>query len=97
MQRGPWEVSLCLVWFFGMHVLWWVFSIAGSIQLFAVDTAHGASLNPTPLSVLQRRYATGEISTAEFEERKAVLERDKRSVSHSASGGPVAPLAGPPV
>ena len=54
-------------------------------------------LDPTPLSVLQRRYATGEISAAEYEQRKAVLERDKRSVSHSASGGPVAPLAGPPV
>ena len=30
----------------------------------------------TALDVLQRRYATGEISTEEYEERRAVLTRD---------------------
>jgi putative membrane protein len=30
--------------------------------------------SPSPLEILQRRYAAGEISTAEYEERKARLE-----------------------
>ena len=30
-----------------------------------------------PLEVLQRRYAAGEISTEEYEERRRVLERDR--------------------
>jgi putative membrane protein len=30
----------------------------------------------TPLELLQRRYAAGTISSAEYEERKAKLERD---------------------
>lgn len=31
----------------------------------------------TPLEVLQRRYAAGEISTEEYDEHKARLERDR--------------------
>ncbi len=31
-----------------------------------------------PLEVLQRRYAAGEISTEEYEERRRVLERDRQ-------------------
>ena len=34
----------------------------------------------TPLEVLQRRYASGEVSTAEYEERKAKLDRDAKPV-----------------
>lgn len=30
----------------------------------------------TPLEILKRRYAAGEIATAEYEERKAKLESD---------------------
>jgi putative membrane protein len=33
----------------------------------------------TPLAILQRRYAAGEISSDEHEERKAKLERDAPS------------------
>ncbi|MFN0087160.1 MAG: SHOCT domain-containing protein [Blastocatellia bacterium] len=32
-----------------------------------------------PLKILQRRYAAGEISTEEYEERKSGLERDRPS------------------
>lgn len=62
--------------FWGMHVFWWLFWIAVMVILFT-------SLSPTsrrqperPLEILQRRYAAGEITTQEYEERKAVLERD---------------------
>lgn len=63
--------------FFGMHVFWWLFWIVLILAFFSLLTPvprHRA--RETPLQVLQRRYAAGEISTQEYEERKARLERD---------------------
>jgi putative membrane protein len=86
--------------FFGMHAFWWAFWLLGLIFLFSFATpvrrTTWRELN-TPLSLLQRRYAAGEITTAEYEERKAVLERDSGSGSVPRAGGPVAPAGGPPV
>jgi putative membrane protein len=87
--------------FFGMHAFWWAFWIIGLILFISLATpvrrTTWREVSTTPLSLLQKRYAAGEISTAEYEERKAVLERDTRSpAADSHSGGPVAPL-GPPV
>ena len=36
-------------------------------------------MRETPFEVLQRRYAAGEISTAEYDERKEKLTRDANS------------------
>lgn len=64
-------------WIFGMHLLWWLFWIALIVVLagyFVPVPRHKA--RETPLQVLQRRYAAGEISTKEYEERKERLERE---------------------
>ena len=62
------------VWFWGMHVFWWVFWILLISLFFAVLTPVPRNkLRETPLQILQRRYAAGEISTQEYEERKAHL------------------------
>lgn len=63
--------------FFGMHVFWWLFWILLILAFFLLLTPvprHKA--RETPLQILQRRYAAGELSTQEYEERKARLERD---------------------
>jgi putative membrane protein len=63
--------------FFGMHVFWWLFWIVLILAFFSLLTPvprHRA--RETPLQILQRRYAAGEFSTQEYEERKARLERD---------------------
>lgn len=66
--------------FFGMHAFWWLFWVALIIVFFAVilPGARTGSRPPrsTPLERLQERYANGEISTEEYEERKRILERD---------------------
>lgn len=73
--------------FFGMHAIWWLVWIAviASVVLLLVrapgrrgDDAKTTPNAPreTPLEILRRRYAAGEISANEYEERKAVLERD---------------------
>ena len=66
-------------WFLGMHVFWWLF-------WFALIATAVATFTPVPrnltrsgvgaLDILQRRYAAGQLTTEEYERRKAVLERD---------------------
>lgn len=67
-------------WFaFGMHAFWWIFWLI-VIAFVAWALARGsdgrARERETPLETLRRRYARGEIGTQEYEERKAILERD---------------------
>lgn len=67
MHYGEWG-------FLGMHIFWWLFWIALVVVLFLPNTpVSRGRRRETPLEVLQRRYAAGEISTEEYEERKAKL------------------------
>lgn len=72
-------------WGFGMHLFWWIFWLVLIIAFFAILTpvprrrAH--LYRQTPLEILQRRYAAGEITTQEYEERKERLKRDRLSTS----------------
>ena len=68
-------------WFWGMHLFWWLFWVI-LIVLFLwlavpVSRKKVRAYRETPLDILQRRYAAGEISTEEYEERKSRLERDR--------------------
>jgi len=81
---------------FGMHAFWWIAWIV-VIATFAILLVRAPSrregdakkMEPgpreTPLEILLRRYAAGEISTNEYEERKAVLERGTRPAKHGGS------------
>ena len=64
---------------FGIHAIWWIFWVIVIVGVFLV-LARGwgdrARERETPLDTLRRRYARGEIGTQEYEERKAILERD---------------------
>ena len=64
-------------WFWGMHFLWWIFWIL-IIAFFVcgLTPVPRNKVRETPLQILQRRYAAGEITTEEYEERKQRLERD---------------------
>ena len=64
-------------WFFGMHLFWWLFWIVLIIGLFGLfEPVPRKKARETPLQVLQHRYAAGEISTQEYEERKKRLGQD---------------------
>ena len=65
-------------WMFGMHFLWWgfwlllvVFLVAFLLRRDIGPPSPGPQ--PTALETLERRYAAGEISTEEFEERRTHL------------------------
>jgi putative membrane protein len=68
----------------GMHALWWIFWIALVIALifWGGSSTYPRRARPreTPHELLRRRLANGEISTEEYEKRKAILDRDSHWV-----------------
>ncbi|MEO7238032.1 MAG: SHOCT domain-containing protein [Gemmatimonadales bacterium] len=64
-------------WFLGMHLVWWVVWIVIIAALFSFTTPVPKGRAGSPLETLQRRYARGEIGTAEYEERKSRLLQDR--------------------
>lgn len=64
----------------GMHWIWWIFWIAliGVIVFYGWGGPSAQRRRPreTPHEVLRRRLASGEITTDQYEERKALLDRD---------------------
>jgi putative membrane protein len=72
--------------FFGMHFIWWVFWIIGTITLFAMFEPvprKGGRKSQTPLDILQKRYAAGEINDDEYEKKKSRIELDSKSIALS--------------
>jgi putative membrane protein len=62
----------------GMHFMWWGFWLIIIVILVVVLLRRETGPLPpasksTPLETLERRYAAGEISTEEFEERRTHL------------------------
>ena len=67
-------------WFFGMHFLWWFFWIALIVIAFSTVTPVPKSQMKSgerALDILRRRYAAGQVTTEDYERRKAILERDE--------------------
>lgn len=82
--------------FGGMHLFWWLFWFAAIALLFGfavpVPRRRYARLRETPLDLLRRRYAAGELTTAEFDER---VERLSRGVAGQALRPGALPAPGP--
>jgi putative membrane protein len=88
------EVGMYWGWgFWGMSVFWWFFWVALIVLFFSfltpVPRSRARERRETPLDILQRRYANGELTTAEYEERRARLIGDE----HAAGETPVRPGA----
>lgn len=64
----------------GMHGFWWLFWLLmiGVLILsrWGRPGRRGERLRETPQEVLHRRLASGEITPAQYEERKTLIERD---------------------
>lgn len=64
----------------GMHALWWLFWLVliGVLLFYVFGRSGGRRRQPpeTALELLQRRLASGEITSQQYEERKALLDRD---------------------
>ncbi|WP_240523522.1 SHOCT domain-containing protein [Polaromonas sp. AER18D-145] len=64
----------------GMHGLGWLVLLVLLAGVFLFSQGRyidrGGDRRETPHEVLRRRLASGEITVAEYEERKALLDRD---------------------
>ena len=67
----------------GMHGLWWFFWLAmiGVLVFYGWGSPSEKRRRPreSPLDVLQRRLASGEIAADQYEQRKALLDRDAKA------------------
>lgn len=66
-------------YYWGMHFIWWVIWILLLLWIFVTpyDIPGQKNKRDTPLDILKRRFANGEISKEEFEEHRKVLEDGK--------------------
>ena len=64
--------------FWGMHLIWWFIWIMLLIWIFATPyRIHFQRMKKdSPLDILQRRFASGEITNEEYLEKKKILEND---------------------
>jgi putative membrane protein len=69
----------------GMHWFWWLFWAALVAVIFftpwGTPARRGNPSRETPHEVLRRRLAAGELTTQEYEQRKALLDRDTSGAS----------------
>jgi len=62
----------------GMHLLWWIVWLVLLFWIFALPyNIPGQRMRrDSPLDILQKRFANGEITTDEYQEKKKILEKD---------------------
>ena len=62
--------------FWGMRLLWWIFWIILILWIFATpyEIPGQRTKNETPMDILKKRLAKGEITNEEFDEKKKILE-----------------------
>ncbi len=75
--------------FVGMHFFWWAFWLMLIIPFFFIATPVRRKTvqlyRENPLGILQRRYAAGELTTEDYEDRKSRIERDMRDAKFRSS------------
>lgn len=64
-------------YFWGMHFFWWIFLVILFIWIFVTpwNIPGQRTKKDTPLDILKKRFARGEIDKEEYEEKKKVLQQ----------------------
>ncbi|MBK5245462.1 MAG: SHOCT domain-containing protein [Eubacteriaceae bacterium] len=65
--------------FGGMHLVWWFVWLIFIFWIFATpyDIPGRRKKKDSPLDLLKKRFASGEIDKEEYEEKKKILESGK--------------------
>jgi putative membrane protein len=65
-------------YFGGMHLFWWIVWIILLFWIFATPyrIPFERMKNDSPLDILKRRFASGQITNEEYQERKTILAND---------------------
>lgn len=66
--------------FWGMHLIWWFIWFIFIIWVFATpyDIPGQMKRKDSPLDILKKRFASGQINKEEYQEQKKILENDLR-------------------
>jgi putative membrane protein len=64
--------------FWGMHLIWWIVWLILLFWIFAIPyNIPGQRIKKeSPLDILKRRFASGQIKTEEYQEMKKILGND---------------------
>ena len=64
--------------YFGMHFIWWFIWIILLFWIFATpyNIPFQRKRKDSPLDILQKRFASGQILKEDYHEHKAILEKD---------------------
>ncbi len=64
--------------FGGMHLIWWFIWMVFIFWIFAIpyDIPGQRKKKDSSLDILQKRFASGQITKEEYQEHKALLEKD---------------------
>jgi len=62
-------------YYWGMNLVWWIVWILLLFWIFAIPIAIPGQRKraDSPLHILQKRYAAGEITTDDYQEKKKIL------------------------
>ncbi len=65
-------------YFMGMHFFWWILWVLMVVWIFYSAWSFGQQKEKkdSPLDILKKRFAKGEINKEEYEERKSILQQD---------------------
>lgn len=65
-------------YFWGMHLIWWFIWIVLIVWIFAIpyDIPGQRKKKDSPFDILQKRFAAGNITKEEYEEKKKILKSD---------------------
>jgi putative membrane protein len=72
-------------YFWGMHLVWWFIWIVLIFWIFAIpyDIPGQRKRKESPLDILQKRFASGQIEKEEYKEKKEILENDLVKLNQS--------------
>ena len=64
--------------FWGMHLIWWFIWIFFLIWIFATpwDIPGQQRKKDSPIDILKKRFASGQITKEQYLDQKVVLEKD---------------------
>lgn len=73
--------------FWGMHMMWWFFWVLFLFTIFGwfEPVLKRKIKRDSPLDILQKRFAAGQITTEEYEVKKKILESDLQKIFNTSS------------
>ncbi len=70
-------------YYWGMSFVWWIIWMGLLVWIFAVpyDIPFQRNKKSSPLDILQKRFASGEIKKEEYYEKKKIIENELSGLS----------------